>query len=120
MPTNPLSPKDRDRTLSRREFLRVAGVAAAGAALNACSAPGQRPTPWRKEKVQLVYQDWRTDWFPPMVQRMLEEFHDSHPNIRVFYTPDPDNFEQRMLADMQAGTAPDVFQGCCTHFPTWA
>ena len=25
-----------------------------------------------------------------------------------------------MLVDMQAGTAPDVFQGCCTHFPTWA
>ncbi len=25
-----------------------------------------------------------------------------------------------MLAAMQAGTAPDVFQGCCTHFPTWA
>ena len=70
--------------------------------------------------MQLVYQDWRTDWFPPMVQAMLEEFHASHPHIRVFYTPDPENFEQRMLADMQAGTAPDVFQGCCTHLPTWA
>jgi multiple sugar transport system substrate-binding protein len=70
--------------------------------------------------VQLVYQDWRVDWFPGMVQEMLEEFHASHPNIRVFYTPDPEDFEPRMLADMQAGTAPDVFQGCCTHFPTWA
>jgi multiple sugar transport system substrate-binding protein len=25
-----------------------------------------------------------------------------------------------MLADFEAGTAADVFQGCCTHFPTWA
>ena len=25
-----------------------------------------------------------------------------------------------MLVDMQAGTAADVFQGCCTHFPSWA
>jgi multiple sugar transport system substrate-binding protein len=25
-----------------------------------------------------------------------------------------------MLAEMEAGTAPDVFQGCCTHFPAWA
>jgi len=70
--------------------------------------------------VQLVYQDWRTDWFPPMAQQMLEQFHASHPNVRVFYTPDPDNLENVMLLDMQAGTAPDVFQGCCTHFPIWA
>jgi multiple sugar transport system substrate-binding protein len=55
-----------------------------------------------------------------MAQQMLEQFHATHPNVRVFYTPDPDNFREKMLADMQAGTAPDVFQGCCTHFPAWA
>jgi multiple sugar transport system substrate-binding protein len=70
--------------------------------------------------VQLAYQDWRTDWFPPMVQEMLEQFHDTHPGIRVFYVPDPENYQAKMLADFQAGTAPDVFQGCCTHFPAWA
>jgi multiple sugar transport system substrate-binding protein len=55
-----------------------------------------------------------------MVQEILEQFHAEHPNIHVFYTPDPENFQERMLADFQAGTAPDVFQGCCTHFPAWA
>jgi multiple sugar transport system substrate-binding protein len=25
-----------------------------------------------------------------------------------------------MLADLQTGTAADVFQGCCSHFPLWA
>jgi multiple sugar transport system substrate-binding protein len=55
-----------------------------------------------------------------MAQRALEEFHATHPNIRVFYTPDPENLEEGMLADFQAGTAPDVFAGCCTFFPTWA
>ena len=73
-----------------------------------------------QEQVKLVYQDWRTDWFPPMAQKALEEFHATHPGIRVFYTPDPDKVEDKMLADMQAGTAADVFQGCCTHFPIWA
>jgi len=72
------------------------------------------------EVVQLVYQDWRTDWFPAMVQEALDEFHATHPNIRVFYTPDPENVEDTMLEDMKAGTAPDVFQGCCGHFPMWA
>jgi len=107
-------------TLSRRTFLRLAGTTAAAAALGACKP--SRPTSQQRsaEKVQLVYQDWRTDWFPPMAQRALEEFHATHPNIRVFYTPDPEDVEEGMLADFQAGTAPDVFAGCCTFFPTWA
>jgi ABC-type glycerol-3-phosphate transport system substrate-binding protein len=110
--------------LSRRDFLRLAGTAtvglAAGLSLSACSAfqpsAGRRP----QGKVQLVYQDWRTDWFPPMAQQMLDEFQATHPNIRVFYVPDAENLEEQMLKDMQNGTAPDVFQGCCTHFPIWA
>ena len=72
------------------------------------------------EIVQLVYQDWRSAWFPPMAQEMLEKFHATHPNIRVFFSPDPADMEQSMLADMQAGTAPDVLWGCCTFFPIWA
>ena len=55
-----------------------------------------------------------------MVERMLEQFHAEHPNIRVFYTPDPIGVGEKMLANMRAGTAPDVFQGCCTFFPIWA
>ncbi len=106
--------------MSRRSFLRLASMAAGGLTLAACSGPIPIPTPRTGSKAHLVYQDWRTEWFPPMAQQMLEEFHASHPNIRVFYTPDPENLEDRMLADMQAGTAADVFQGCCTHFPIWA
>ena len=107
-------------TFSRREFLHLVGAATAGVVVNACTPPGSGSVPGSRDKVQLVYQDWRTDWFPPMARSMLEEFHNNHPNIRVFYTPDPEDVEQRMLVDMQAGTAPDVFQGCCTHFPIWA
>lgn len=72
------------------------------------------------ETVELVYQDWRTDWFPPMAQELLAEFHAEHPNIRVFYAPDPDNIEPAMLEAMEGRTAPDVFQGCCSFFPIWA
>jgi multiple sugar transport system substrate-binding protein len=106
--------------LSRRSFLRGLGAAAAGAVLGSCTRTKSQVARRTKDPVQLVYQDWRTDWFPPMVQRVLEEFHATHPNIRVFYTPDPENLQEKMVVDMQAGTAPDVFQGCCTHFPAWA
>jgi multiple sugar transport system substrate-binding protein len=106
--------------LSRRAFLSLAGGTAAGVALNACSRSQIKTDQRGGEPIQLVYQDWRTDWFPPMAQQALDEFHASHPNIRVFYTPDPENVEETMLADFQAGTAADVFAGCCTFFPIWA
>jgi len=68
----------------------------------------------------LVYQDWRTDWFPGMAQKMLETFHADHPGIRVFYTPDPENLHEQMMTDFDAGTAPDVVAGCCDFLPIWA
>lgn len=108
------------RAVSRRGFLKMAGAVAAGGALSACTPAQQPPAQSKGTKVQLVYSDWRTDWFPPMARQMLEEFHASHPNIRVFYTPDPEALEERMLTSMQSGTAPDVFAGCCHFLPIWA
>jgi multiple sugar transport system substrate-binding protein len=106
--------------ITRRDFLRVSGIAAAGAVLAAC---GEAPATSRiaaSGPVQLVYQDWRTEWFPAMAQEMLSQFHAQNPNIRVFYTPDPENLQEVMLADMEAGTAPDVFSGCCDFYSVFA
>ncbi len=105
--------------MTRRAFLRTAGGLVAGAALAACAPSPPAPAPQTSGPVQLVYQDWRTEWFPGMAQRMLAQFHATHPNIRVFYTPDPDQLDERMMADFQAGTAPDVMAGCCDFFPVW-
>lgn len=105
---------------SRRSVLRLGTAAAVCLALSACSQRWDTATKPIGGNVQLVYQDWRTDWFPPMVQDMLEQFQNFHPGIRVFFVPDPVNVADDMLADFQAGIAPDVFQGCCVHFPTWA
>jgi multiple sugar transport system substrate-binding protein len=55
-----------------------------------------------------------------MAQGMLEVFRRSHPDIQAFYALDPENFEEKMLADLQGGTAADVFQGCCGFLPSWA
>ena len=107
-------------SLSRRDFLKLAGLAASGTLLNACGLPPNSPTPQGESEVQLVYQDWRTEWFPSMAQQMLEQFHRAHPNIRVFYVPDPVDVEERLQADMQAGVAPDVFAACCSFFPILA
>jgi multiple sugar transport system substrate-binding protein len=110
----------RGSSISRRAFLRLAGATAAGAAIAACSPLGIGPATRPDGKVQLVYQDWRTEWFTEMAHQMLQGFHAAHPNIRVFYTPDPENITEQMPLDMEAGTAPDVLAGCCDFLPTWA
>ena len=113
-------PKRTSRGLSRRDFLKFMGVALAATEVSACNALGLRSASQGGDKIQLVYQDFNTSWFPPMAQLLLEEFHSSHPTINVYYIPDPANLVDQMPIDMQAGTAADVFQGCCTHFPDWA
>jgi multiple sugar transport system substrate-binding protein len=116
-PANPATPT----SLSRRAFLGLAGSVAAGAVLAACAPrTSGGPGPHGSSTVQLVYQDWRTDWFSGMAQRMLDQFHASHPNIHVFFTQDPDNLDEEMMSDFRDGTAPDVFSGCCDFFPAWA
>ncbi len=119
-------------SLSRRAFLRLGVTVAAGLTVSSCALPdvepfpvtGRRNTAARttpgREEIQLVYQDWRADWVPAMVKEMLTQFHDTHPDLRVFFTPDPDNLADSMLAEMEAGTAPDLFWGGSTFFPTWA
>lgn len=107
-------------SLSRRQFMRLAGITAAGSFLTACGLRAPQPDPASSGPVQLVYQDWRTEWFPALAQEMLTKFNEDNPGIRVFYTPDPENLEEKMLADMAAGTASDIITGCCEFFQSWA
>ena len=104
--------------MTRRRFtiLVFVLIAVAGFAVACGSGSSDQDEP----QVQLVYQDWRTAWFSPMVEEMMEKFHESHPNIRVFFMPDPKGLADIMLEQMKAGTAPDVFEGCCAYFPIWA
>lgn len=95
-------------------------MALAATGLSACNPYMVKPKSASGEKVQLVYQDFSDHWFPPMAAQQLEQFHNTHPGLSVYYIPDPANVVDQMTTDLQAGTAPDVFQGCCAHFPTWA
>ncbi len=93
---------------------------AGGLLVGACGGDEAPDASSSNRRVQLVYQDWRTEWFPPMVQRELQRFQARNPDLSVYYTPDPENLIDQMPLDMQAGNAPDVFQGCCGFFPGWA
>ena len=111
---------NKSRSLSRRDFIKITGLTIASTALSSCSSLLPKPNTQGGENVQLVYQDFSGKWFPPMAGQLLEQFHADHPDINVYYIPDPVNVVDQMPIEMQAGTAADVFQSCCTHFPTWA
>jgi multiple sugar transport system substrate-binding protein len=106
--------------MKRRAFLWLAGSTAAALAFGGCAGVGPVAGPRNRSALQLVYQDWRTEYFSTMATQMLEQFHEEHPNIHVFYSLDPENVPEKMMSDFAAATAPDVFQGCCEYFPIWA
>lgn len=115
------------RLLSRRAFLRGLGAATATVALAgatvSCAAPGAGPRRYAGEKAELVFQDTSAAWFSPMVAAMIDRFHETHPNIRVYYNAEPASqadIEPVTTAQMEQGTAADVVLGCCTWFPLWA
>ena len=114
---NPSHPRS---SFSRRDFLRLASLTAGASLLNSCQLLQPAPTASAPQNVQLVYQDWRTEWFPGMAQQMLAQFHRDHPGIHVFYVPDPIDVEEKLLEDAQAGVAADVFAACCAFFPILA
>jgi multiple sugar transport system substrate-binding protein len=101
---------------SRRRFLKLAGSVAAVATVTSCAPRTTAPEARKGGKVQLAFQDCRCLG----EQLLLQDFHDANPHIEVFYIPEPDDYEDSMLADMQAGVAPDVFAGCCDTLPIWA
>lgn len=103
-------------------ILPMAAAIGLCAALGSCVPRQEASRTAEGATVQIIYQDWRTEWFPPMAREMLRVFQSSHPRIQVLYALDPpsETFGEKMLADFQAGTASDVFQGCCSFFPVWA
>lgn len=107
------------KKMSRKVFLRLGGAMLGSAALAACAPRRMGLGPHGSNIVQMVYQDWQSEYFSGLAQQMLEQFHETHPDIHVFYTRDPDNLYEEMVDDFAAQTPPDVFQGCCEYFPIW-
>lgn len=110
------------RPLTRRAFLRALAATTTTLAAAACARPAT-PRLYSGQKAEIVYQDSSAAWFSPMVAAMMEQFHDAHPNIRVYFNTEPAkqaDIEKVTTTQMEEGTAADVVMGCCTWFPLWA
>jgi len=114
--------------ISRRIFLRLGTAFGAGTLLAACapSAPltevptEQVPTAAApaEEKVTIRWQDW-SDW-EPVMDTAMDIFESAMPNVTIEFEPLAEGFEDKTLAMMVAGTAPDVMTGWGEVFIKWA
>jgi multiple sugar transport system substrate-binding protein len=117
-----------NKTLSRRDFLKVAGGVTGAALLSACApAVPEEVTeeavaavPAEAEAVKLNM--WTTpgggqlEFYEPILKAFMEE----NPNITIEYGPIPpaESSEEVVLAAVATGTAPDLWAGMMRAFAT--
>ncbi len=106
-----------DGKLTRRDFLRMMGVAAGGTALAACSPTASSPTappaatgaPTQAEQVSLRFTTWDAATGAGVYNAVIDKFKAEHPNIDVATEFTPDGYDDQILTGLATGSAPDVF-----------
>jgi multiple sugar transport system substrate-binding protein len=118
------------KNLSRRDFLRLGALTAAGTLVAAC---GPTPTPEVMEKVvtkevekvvketvvvqatpapeemvEITFMGWGATEEDEGVRSAITVFQGAEPNIKVTWLHTPENYQQKMLAMVAAGTPPDT------------
>lgn len=110
--------QDRHGSFSRRTFLALSGALAGAAALAACAAPSAAPAgatgaDGAQTEVRFMHP------LDPVMMDPAQELFDkfaAENQITIKYEPLPsDEFAQKIVAAMAAGTAPDVFWAWGPH-----
>jgi ABC-type glycerol-3-phosphate transport system substrate-binding protein len=103
-------------TLSRRQFLRLTGMAAGAVALAACAPAAPAPGGGQAAPSGQVTISWWNAYQTPTVQeiapQIIGDFEALHPNIKVEYEisggpPGGGNLAEVMLSRIAAGNPPD-------------
>lgn len=124
--------------LSRRGFLRLSGMTAGAALLAACApsgapaaapaqgeaAAGEAPAGAANE-VRYASFDWFAmvpgqTWDVYNQEEAFPQFESEHPDVTLVWEPHGDGWEEKVLTQMAAGTAPDVMSTWPPVINTWA
>lgn len=138
----------KSKNLSRREFLRLSMVAAGGALLAGCGSQPPAAPPKQEEakapqeeakkeevkaeapaaaqaEVRFASFDWFAmvpgiKWDQYHSDEALPKFQEENPNIKILWEPHGDGWEDKVLTQMAAATAPDVMSTWPPVINTWA
>lgn len=103
--------------LSRRDFLRLSAGFAGVAALAACApAPGAAPAASggaaaaapSGERIEVTFAGWGGTEEDEGVKAAIKQFESEQDKVKVTWLHTPENYLDKMLADIAAGTAPDT------------
>lgn len=121
-----------DKKFTRRGFLKMAAIGAAGAVLVACqpaqaptsqqpsanatSAPGPTTAPVaQKQKISFSMYG-----HPGLIEKMVPLFNQTHDNVEVaFERSEGQGYWEKLTAAIAGGTAWDVFRGDLGHALVW-
>lgn len=106
------------KQLSRRTFLKSAALVMGGGVLAACTAPtGQAPAASEgeagasgasEEVVTISFMGWGNPGEDEGVRNAIAVFEEETPNIKVTWLHTPENYAEKFLANVAAGTPPDT------------
>jgi multiple sugar transport system substrate-binding protein len=114
------------QNLSRRDFLRLGALTAAGAALAGCKPTVREVEVTRavevpvektvvvgatlapEEVVEITFMGWGATEEDEGVRSAITVFQGAEPNIKVTWLHTPENYSEKMLAMVAAGTPPDT------------
>lgn len=104
------------KQISRRDFLRVSAGFAGIAALAACApAPGAAPAAGGGQAaapagaaVEVSFMGWGATEEDEGVKAAIKQFESEQSKVKVTWLHTPDNYAQKFLANIAAGTPPDT------------
>jgi ABC-type glycerol-3-phosphate transport system substrate-binding protein len=119
------------KKLSRRKFLQASAIGVAGLALAACAPAGQPVVTTSggqagagapaAETVTIRFMSRAGADNNPNAQEVLDtDFRELYPDIQVSLEPAPDGWVEKLLAQMVAGTAVDIFEAWGNIFFQWS
>lgn len=102
--------------ISRRSFLRMAGVGAATTYLAACvpagspgaPAAGESAAGTAAEGVELALTHWGGETEASYMLETADRFMEANPDTKVEVIHFPDNYDEKLLTMIAGGTPPDV------------
>jgi len=119
------------KDISRREFLKLAGLASSAGVLAACQTSGTETeapaseeevsdVPPAPENVEITFTGWGGTEEDEGVQAAIKVFEEDNPNIKVTWIHTPENYTEKIMAMTAAGTPPDTAFIYNTEFQGYA
>lgn len=118
------------KTINRRDFLKIAGLASSAGVLAACAtekateAPAAEKEvveqPAAAEAVTITFTGWGGTEEDQGVKDAVAAFEAETPDVKVTWIQIPDSYQQKILSMVAAGTPPDTAFVDNGNFQTWA